>query len=389
MTGRSTDWGSTGASLAIFQQVVPHYRIGIFEQLGRRLNGSLTVYAESFASPLKGLRAVRVRSIGFGRTRFHGLPILNLLRGRHSTIICEGRLGLITSTVLAIFGKAAGIRVIWWSPLWRPNGRIEVGGGFRGWFQRLVLRRSAAVLAYSSTAAEVACMAGVAREHVHTARNSLDTHKLVSAERRWRERASELTAFQKRTGLEGCRVALFVGQISPRKRLDALIEAFKRVAASDSSGGNLRLVIVGNGPDLRKCRDLTCSLGLEQMVLFAGEITDIEDICPYFLSSRVVVLPGAGGLVINQALTHGVPVIVGMGGGDGTERDSITDRKNGIFWDGLNVGQLAEQIESFLVASEENWAVWSRQARDSVRERVNIDIMLAGIQRALEGGKLA
>lgn len=370
-------------SVAIYEDVVPHYRVGIFEALAERI-GEYTLYAEHFDAHPAGVNCVPCAGIGVGKIRLHLRPLLDAVRREHGILICEGRLKLITSTLLAFAGGALGIRVLWWSPIWRPNGRVEIGGGLRGWLMRSVFRRLYGYVTYGRRAAEVALAGGIAKDRIFVAYNSLDTPRLLAAERRWRESPGRLARFRDETGLSNKKVVLYVGQFIPRKRLDVLLDAFAMIRRGDPHD-ETRLVLIGDGPDLSRVRARADARDLQGSVRFVGRVVDIEQICPYFLSTRVVVLPGAGGLVVNQSLTHGVPVIVG--GGDGTESDSVEEGGNGYFWAGDSADSLADLIRRIAYAPESDWQRLSENARAAVKERTNLATMLDGMVRAVSSAQ--
>ena len=102
---------------------------------------------------------------------------------------------------------------------------------------------------------------------------------------------------------------LFVGRLSPEKQVDVLICAFARYRAKVPQA---RLRIVGAGPDSAKLRTLSDRLRVEDAVTFAGPEQD-EALRAEYLRATALVLPSQSepwGLVVNEALHHGCPVIV-------------------------------------------------------------------------------
>ncbi|MEW6036593.1 MAG: glycosyltransferase family 1 protein [Candidatus Micrarchaeota archaeon] len=87
--------------------------------------------------------------------------------------------------------------------------------------------------------------------------NGIDFSKLRCSPR-------EAAAFRKSHGLTGKKVVLYLGRISFEKRLDALLEAFRRI----EKPGRV-LVVAGSGPYLKDFRDFAKTRGLKNAV-FAG-----------------------------------------------------------------------------------------------------------------------
>ncbi len=372
-------------SVAIYEDIVPHYRVGIFEALAKRI-GEYTLYAERFDAFPAGVRCIQCAGIGVRNVRLHLRPLSAALRREHNIIICEGRLKLVTSTLLAFLGGAIGVRVLWWSPIWRPNGRVEIGNGIRGWLMRRVLRSLFGYVTYGTKAAAVAREGGMRADRIFVAYNSLDTQALELAERRWRASPGRLSRFLDSTELAEKRVVLFVGQFIKRKKLETLLEAFSLLRHQDAQD-ELRLVLIGDGPELASIRSKAAEAKVSDAVIFAGRIVDMEQACPFFLAAKVLVLPGAGGLVVNQGFTHGVPAIVG--GGDGTEVDCIREGINGHLWTGESPASLADLVRRITYAPNPQWQEFSAHAREVVQDRTNMKAMLDGMVSALVSASMA
>jgi glycosyltransferase involved in cell wall biosynthesis len=107
---------------------------------------------------------------------------------------------------------------------------------------------------------------------------------------------------------------LYVGRLQARKRLDDLI----RACAALPSYLQPKLVIVGDGPE-RESLELTAKQ-VYPATQFAGAKYGAE-LAPYFTSADLFVLPGTGGLAVQEAMSYGLPVIVAKG--DGTQDDLV------------------------------------------------------------------
>jgi glycosyltransferase involved in cell wall biosynthesis len=79
-----------------------------------------------------------------------------------------------------------------------------------------------------------------------------------------------------------------------------------------------RLVIVGDGPEREALEALAKEIypGAE----FVGAKHGAE-LKPYFTEADLFVLPGTGGLAVQEAMSYGLPVIVAQG--DGTQDDLV------------------------------------------------------------------
>ena len=110
-------------------------------------------------------------------------------------------------------------------------------------------------------------------------------------------------------GLEGKFVAGYVGRLTWRKGVDLLVEAAARIGRPE-----LRVVIVGDGPERKALQRRAAELGIGEQVVFAGVAS--RDSIPDWLSViDVLVLPSRReqweqfGHVLIEAMACGVPVI--------------------------------------------------------------------------------
>jgi glycosyltransferase involved in cell wall biosynthesis len=113
---------------------------------------------------------------------------------------------------------------------------------------------------------------------------------------------------------DGSLSLLFVGRLQPRKRLDLLLGACHDLPA----GLQPDLVIVGDGP-AREAFEAQAQ-ALYPRTVFTGALHG-KDLDPYFKGADLFVLPGTGGLAVQQAMASGLPVIVAQG--DGTQDDLV------------------------------------------------------------------
>jgi glycosyltransferase involved in cell wall biosynthesis len=167
-------------------------------------------------------------------------------------------------------------------------------------------------------------------------------------------------------------VILFVGRLQARKRVDLLLRACAQMEPRP------RLVIVGDGPERAELESLARSIypGAE----FIGSKHG-AGLKPYFEEADLFVLPGTGGLAVQEAMSYGLPVIVAQG--DGTQ-DDLVRRENG--W------QIPpDDFDALVFTMKEALSDAARLRRMGaesyriVKEEINIETMAGGFVRALNG----
>jgi glycosyltransferase involved in cell wall biosynthesis len=132
--------------------------------------------------------------------------------------------------------------------------------------------------------------------------------------------------------------------------------------------------IVGDGPAKTSLEKLAKEIGAPVDFLGRREGDELAEISR---SSDLFVLPGLGGLAIQEAMAHGLPVIVTEA--DGTEQDLV--RSNGWVAKKEDVDALADCIEQAISDPEQ----LRRKGDESfriVKEEINLDLMVDRFVRA-------
>ena len=357
--------------LGVQQRVLPAYRAAFFDQLATCCSRGVSVFA---GLPLEkeGIKPVErldKAQLSMGRNR-------HLLDPSASLYLCwqSGLLrwlddwqpdALIVEanpryplTRLAIRWMHTRGRVVFGWGLGAPglSGKLAI---MRGWERLSFLRSLDGVIAYSQRGAQEYRKLGVPEDRVFVAPNAVDPRP---------------TSPPRLKTLSSNRVpcVLFIGRLQERKRVDLLF----RACAAMPENKQPRLVIVGDGP---------ARAGLEklaQQVYPRAEFPGAkhgDELEPYFDQADLFVLPGTGGLAVQQAMAHGLPVIVAQG--DGTQDDLV---RPGNGWqippDDLPALQAAlmEALDS-----PERLRQMGQEAYRIVYEEVNLENMAASFVQAL------
>jgi glycosyltransferase involved in cell wall biosynthesis len=180
---------------------------------------------------------------------------------------------------------------------------------------------------------------GVAADRIRVVPNPIDLDEHAAPVERGLFRAAH--------GLGDSRVVLFLGKLTPRKRVDVLIDAF-----ASGVGADARLVIAGNdmgtGPSLVRQAH---TRGAADRVTFTGLLA-AESRLQALGDADVVVYPSADevfGLVPLEALLVGTPVVVADDSGCG---EIIRQTGGGFVVPLGNAAALAEAIRRILDAPD-------------------------------------
>ena len=223
---------------------------------------------------------------------------------------------------------------------------------------------------YVDEAREIYGSYGVPKDKVFVTRNSPDTDALRQIE----HRIIEESGLPKR---ELCRL-LHVGRLVPQKRVRLLLEAFEEVCQQFPQA---ELIIIGGGPDKEPLEALAVNLGLTKCVKFMGPIYDPIELAKQFLSAGIFVLPGLGGLSINEAMFYGLAVVCSEG--DGTERFLVREAENGAYFRNGEKASLAAAL-SRLLSNPVKVAQMGKKSRDIIDREVNIETVVTGYLKAFK-----
>ena len=170
-------------------------------------------------------------------------------------------------------------------------------------------------------------------------------------------------------------VVMFLGKLTPRKRVDVLVRAFAQLQRRDAW-----LVIAGNDMGAgRDTRSLVRSLGVGARTVFTGLLRGQERL-DALADADVVVYPSQDevfGLVPLEALLSGTPVIVADDSGCG----EIVSRIGGGQVVPLgDVDALARAVGDMLDAHAA-WRAATRPAADRIKTAFGEDVVCADVEK--------
>ncbi len=163
---------------------------------------------------------------------------------------------------------------------------------------------------------------------------------------------------------------IFVGRLQSRKRVDWLLRCCAEMDAKP------RLVIVGDGPERERLESLAREV--YPSAEFVGAKHGAE-LTPYFAAADLFVLPGTGGLAVQEAMAHGLPVIVAKG--DGTQ-DDLVRAGNGWQIPPEDYGALVRVTREAL-SDVSRLRKMGEESLRIVTEEINIEKMVESFVRAL------
>lgn len=124
-------------------------------------------------------------------------------------------------------------------------------------------------------------------------------------------------------------VIIFVGRLAKEKNVEFLLEAQKKLIQENN---NIKLIIVGDGPDKEKYEDIAVNLKISDHVIFTGKIPWDEIQYYYHLSDFFVTASKSEtqGLTVVEAMASSlVPLVIKDEAFEGT----VTNQINGLIFE--------------------------------------------------------
>jgi len=363
--------------LGLQQRVLPNYRAPFFDLLASACDDGMSLFT-GLSHPSEGITTTNELQfanyqLGKNIHLFRGGLYFCYQRGlidwlenwNPDALIVEANARYLSTPFAVKWMHRRGRPVIGWGlgspPLGPPHFQRKWEGskggvGFRKQRRLSFISQFEAMIAYSQRGAEEYAALGFPREKIFVAHNSVSAPPSYIPDRR----PQTIDRF----------TILFVGRLQARKRIDSLLRACAQLESKP------RLVIIGDGPERESLESLAKEIYPSAEFIGAKHGVELK---PYFTEADLFVLPGTGGLAVQEAMSYGLPVIVGQG--DGTQADLVR-KENGWQIPPDNFEALFSTMKDAL----SNVARLRRMGEESyriVKEEINIEKMVETFVRVL------
>lgn len=297
--------------LGIIQRVLPTYRVPFFQMLAGQCEGGLSLLSGQArvgeniaeAETISGVHWVQTKNLHLFKGKAYACWQPGLTRWLNDwqpdVLIVEANPRYLSTPRAVAWMHRHHKPVIGWGLGARPSS---------GWFDRLsefsrrhFIKQFDAMITYSKTGAHEYTQIGLDPQSIFVAVNAVTARP-------------QKPAPQRPMVPQGKVKVLFVGRLQARKRVENLIHACANLPTSLQPG----LWIVGDGEERSRLEIIAQKIYPATVFTGAKFGDELDDL---FEQADLFVLPGTGGLAIQQAMSHALPVIVAEA--DGTQGNLV------------------------------------------------------------------
>lgn len=369
--------------VAVMQRMICHYQMPFFYKLKQDLeniNIDIIIFCgltESQEYPnddnlFKRLPHIKFNlNIGGLQEKLIILPSLfwSLIKYKPDIVIAEDISAMPNCLTIYLYCKLYGIPYIVWGPGSIPNKQPSKIRWFMEPLINFFRKGSKSFLCYSS----------YARDYYFT-RYKKDCHIIYNSTT-LPHSESEISIIKSSIRKKYHKLSrlniVFIGKLIPQKRVDILLTAISKIDTDIPVSVN----IIGDGNMKDDLLRLSSDLNIRTKINFSGAILDRSKKADIFMNSHLGILPGLGGLAIQEMMWYGVPVITSYA--DGTEQDLIINGVSGFFIEDMTAENLYKGITSFITLQNDKKIAIAFNGLKIINKKYNIQSMVKTFETSI------
>ena len=316
--------------VVIIQRYLAQYRKSFFEQLIGRLAKDNVELSLLHGFPSKGEAerkdeveiswALKKKSkcIKIGLREFLWQPFLKHIRDA-DLIIVEQASKLLLNYVLFVSQIFGFKKLCFWGH--GKNFQKHSASSIGERIKKLKSRHAHWWFVYNTLSTEVITSIGYPTDRITPIQNAIDSKSLVAA----REKITQVhfKHIKGELGIKGNSVCLYTGSMYPEKRLDFLLNVCDKIK---DTVPDFEMIFIGAGPEDSKVK---VAAKKHKWVHYVGPKFDEEKV-PYFMMSKLFLMPGLVGLAVLDAFALETPIVTTDIPYHSPEIDYLIDGFNGV-----------------------------------------------------------
>jgi glycosyltransferase involved in cell wall biosynthesis len=373
--------------VTIIQRILPHYRKPFFEQLraklgNKRIDLNLVYGCASEGEALKKdtvdiswAHKIRNRSFRFGDRTLYWQPCLHLLEGA-DLVIVEQASKLILNHVLLLAQLAGLTRLCFWGH--GKNFQAESPNSIGEMFKRHMCRHVHWWFAYNDLSAAIVGSLGYPAKRITSVQNAIDTHELIAAKSQVKQEALE--SLRRKLTIKGQNTCIFVGGMYKEKNLNFLLDACMHIRLKVP---DFEMLFIGHGQD---AHIIASAAARFDWLHHLGPVFGTERV-PYFMLSKLFLMPGLVGLGIVDSFALGTPLVTTNVAYHSPEIAYLQNGVNGITVANTNDPSVyANEVANLLLddSALKKLVVGCKDSNSAYSLEEMVNRFAAGIENALE-----
>lgn len=254
-------------------------------------------------------------------------------------VICCGGYNYLASWELLFYSKLKRV------PVFLFSGSILGSGWYKNFlaklYKKLIIPKFDAYVTYGTKAKELLVHFGADPKQIVVGRNTVNTKEFST---RIQDLTAEEVKKERRRFMP--KNIIYVGQFIQRKGVINLIKTFNMLDMPE-----VGLILVGDGQEKENYLQYIKANNIKNV--FIEPFVQEEELPRYYAVADMFVLPShreVWGLVINEAMTCGLPVLASKYAG--ATNDLVNENENGYSFDPDDVDDLAQKLR--IILSDDN-----------------------------------
>lgn len=376
--------------IVLITPILQHYRLTFYEKLSKARNDFDLTVLYGYKNKEDGRPSyggeTRFKSIGFKEYKYRILPFdvvynwgmySKVKRINPDVVILQGIAGDLSNRRIINWARRKKKKIIIWACAWEPGRAQGILLRFKNTLVGTFFRKADYFLTYSTMASNYVANLNVNPNIIETCYNGIEIDDMQENTTNVYLRASRI---REEMQLESKITFLYVGGLIKEKRILFLVDAYSELRRKHE---NLKLIIIGDGP-LRKELETRLHELQDESILYLGRI--VEGVDPYFAAADCFILPGIGGLALNQAMFWKKTCIVSSA--DGTEDDLVIEGETGYRFSNGDIKSLIDAMERRILENEDRIRSMGEKSHRIITEKSNVNNMVRhfvnGIEQMIE-----
>jgi glycosyltransferase involved in cell wall biosynthesis len=302
---------------------IPNYRLPVYNLIGKQFKLTIATFSDNvLISKNINFTQIHLTPVHFCGFIFFKEKISSLAK-QFDIVISLSDIRLMDCILLGFRQRNFGL-IYWGIGVGASyTKKFDGDGFFLNKLRMYLCNRADALIFYSDYPRFKYINFGSSKEKLFVAHNTVQIEDII-----------ELNEYKK--------YFIFVGTLYKQKNIYELLNAY--LLYIKKSINILPLVIVGDGPEIRKIKDWITDNFLEEFVLLKGSVYEQKELKILYQDAIACISPGQAGLTVLNSIAYGVPFVTSKNAITGGEIFNVIHNETGIIYDGT-VESLSEVMK--------------------------------------------